>query len=100
MAQLPHKTWEVRIASLDDEEPRDRLHYRGRRQVWIGTLPVRAEYIIESKLRKVAERKALQWAADEGITRPILRQSRCLSHRFEPVNFGHFILELGEERAS
>ncbi len=97
MAQRPRKTWEVRIASLDDEKLRDRQYYRGRRQVWIGKLPVRAEYIIESKLRKVAERKALQLAADEGITQPILRRTRCLSHRFESVNFGHFVLVIEEK---
>lgn len=73
MAKQKHKVWKVRIGSLDDEELRDRQYHRGKRWITIAKLPERAAYLIEAKGQgRRAKKKALQMAADEGITRPVM----------------------------
>jgi hypothetical protein len=73
MAKQRHKVWEVRVASLDDEKPRDRRYEGGRRWVMIAKLPERAVYLIEAKGQGArATKKALSLAVDEGIPRPVV----------------------------
>lgn len=73
MKKQPHKVWQVRIGSLEDEILRDRRYEGGQRYVSIHKLPERARYYIEAKGQgKRAERKALQLAVDEGIPKPVI----------------------------
>ena len=77
-----HKVWEVRIGSLDDERPRDRLYEGGKRFVKTFRLPERAVYFIEAKGQgAVAKKKALRIALEEGIVNPTVLSLRWSNYR-------------------
>jgi hypothetical protein len=72
-APQPHKIWKVDIGSVDDEHLRDRVYFAGSRSLATYKLPVRGTYIIEAKGQgRVATKKALRLATQDGITRPIV----------------------------
>lgn len=73
MSEQPHKVWKVVIGSLDDERLKDRSYFQNRRHFAICNLLKRAEYYIEAKGQGIrAEKKALQLAIEDGISRPVV----------------------------
>lgn len=74
MKKQPHKVWQVRVGSLDDET-RDRRYVGGKYWVRVifGKLPERAVYYVEAKGQGAGvAKKALRLAAEEGIPRPVV----------------------------
>ncbi len=89
MSKQPHKVWNVRIGSLDDEKLKDRDYQSGRRWIMVYKLPVQASYLIEAKGQgKRAETKALRLATADGINRPVMLSLELVNDpmsRFEPL---------------
>lgn len=72
--QRYHKIWRVQIASRDDGP------------ALVFDLPTRATYFIESHFKNgltTIEKKALQMASEEGITRPVAQGFEWINAPFD-----------------
>lgn len=73
-----HTVYRVSVGSLEDEKLKDRDYWDNRRWVRPQSLPERASYLIEASAR-MADKKALKLASEDGIPHPILRGAELVS---------------------